>query len=390
MTTPRAARSALDPVALGLLAVSLVVSLVLAGVGATVVAADDVAAMLVLTGALGGWRGWLLSRPGDAKLRRLGFWPALAVSALLVVLSPVYGLYAFLGYLEGPTILRGAPRVAAMLVTAGICALAQMGGPRSVLWSWPMFGLFFAVNAAIALLITLLERQRERMMTDLERTVTELRASEERNAALLQQLVDQARDAGVEEERARLSREIHDTVAQGLVGIITQLEAAQAAEPADRDLRLERAGAAARESLGEARRAVRALASPRLDSESLSEALDGLVRQAGESSGLAARFVVDGDPVPTRSDAELLRVAQESLANVSRHAGASRVVVTLGYFKDEVRLDVNDDGRGFDPYAASSGQGLPGIRQRLARLGGALEIETSEGGGCTITAAAPR
>ena len=99
---------------------------------------------------------------------------------------------------------------------------------------------------------------------------------------------------------------------------------------------------------------------------------------------------MDGEPAPSPFDAELLRICQEGLANVVRHGAASRVMVTLGYSADQVRLDVRDDGRGFDPATVRSGHGLPGIRQRLAIIGGTLEIETSEGGGCTISAAVPR
>jgi len=227
-------------------------------------------------------------------------------------------------------------------------------------------------------------------MLDLERTVAELSASEDRNVRLQDQLLAQARDAGVQEERARLSREIHDTVAQSLVGIITQLEAASDITARDHTTRLQRAGATARDALGEARRAVRALASPRLDDDQLPTALAGFVREIAEATSIDARFTLDGEPAPTPYDAELLRICQEALTNVAKHSTASRVMVTLGYSADAVRLDVRDDGSGFDAAVVRSGHGLPGIRQRLANIGGMLEIETSEGGGCAVSAAVPR
>lgn len=390
VTPKRTNGSALDPVGLTLLIVSLAVSVWLVVVEAPVIDARWLPVMVVLTLALAGWRVWLLVRTPPVGVRRAGFWPSLLVGGLLVLISPVYGLYAFLGYIEGPTVSRGWKRVVGMVITAAACALAQVGGPRSPLWSWPVYGLILAVNVGIALLITLVERQRERTMLDLERAVAELRASEERNLRLQDQLLVQAREAGVQEERARLSREIHDTVAQSLVGIITQLEASSDITAPDHTARLERAGATARDALGEVRRAVRALVSPRLDSDDLSTALARFVRQIAEATGIDARFVLDGDPAPTPHDPELLRVCQEALANVARHAAASQVVVTLGYSADEVRLDVRDDGRGFDPALDRAGHGLPGIRQRMAMIGGTLEIETSEGGGCTISAAVPR
>lgn len=97
------------------------------------------------------------------------------------------------------------------------------------------------------------------------------------------------------------------------------------------------------------------------------------------SSGLDARTVVDGDPSPSRGDAELLRVCQESLANVVRHARAQRVAVTLTYLPEQVRLDVRDNGVGFDPEVAAEGHGLPGCASASPAPGGTLEIETREG-----------
>ena len=390
VTHTRSDRSALDPVALSMLVVSLAVSVTLVAVDAPVIDARLLPAMVVLTLAAAAWRVRLIARPPDVRVRRAGFWPSLLAGCLLVLISPVYGLFVFISYLEAP-IVPGVPRrSAALVVTAAACALAQIGGTLSALWSWWLYALFLAVNVGIALLIMVVERGRERMMLDLETTVAELRASEERNARLQGQLLAQARDAGTQDERARLSGEIHDTVAQSLVGIITQLEAASDGTSADHDARIRRAAATARDALGEVRRAVRALASPRLDDDELPAALTRLVRQVGEPTGLDAAFALDGEPAATPYDAQLLRICQEALANVSRHAAASRVVVTLGYSTDEVRLDIRDDGRGFDPAAVTSGHGLPGIRQRLTAIGGTLVLEASEGGGCTVSAAVPR
>ncbi len=390
MSYKRSDGSALDPIALSMLFVGLAVSITLFVVEAPVVDIRWAPVMVVLTLAAAAWRAYLLVGTPDVSVRRAGFWPALLAGCLLVMISPVYGLYVFLGYVEAPLIARGFERSAAMIVTAASCALAQIGGPRSSLWSWPIYVLFLAVNVGIASLIMLLERQRERMTRDLERTVAELRSSDERNSRLQGQLLLHARDAGVQEERARLSREIHDTVAQSLVGIITQLEASSDVAAPDHTIRVERAASTAREALGEARRAVRAMASPRLDEDELPGALVRLVQQIAEGSSIDARFAVDGQPAPTPHDAELLRVCQEGLSNVVKHSAASKVMVTLCYLTDEVRLDVRDDGRGFDPQAVRSGNGLPGIKQRLANLGGNLELEASEGGGCALSAAVPR
>lgn len=378
-------RPVLDSVGLAMALISLGVSLSLVG---PLVRPGEVGVMVALSLVLIGYRGYLVFRPDAPGVRRIGHWISMLAAAALVFISPVYGAYAFLGYLESAR-FTGLARYASLLGTALITAAAQMGGPRGFFASWPVYGLMLAINLAIVAFITMLERQRERHVTMLETTVAELRASEARNAALQEQLITQAREAGITDERARLSREIHDTVAQGLVGIITQLEAAQPGAD-DLEQRLDRARASARDSLAEARRAVRALASPRLDDQGLPSALEELVRQTGEAAGLRARFVLDGEPGPTPADAELLRIAQEGLANVMRHAEAARVVVSLSYGPDEVRLDIRDDGRGFDASRPSSGHGLAGMRQRLARLGGDLEIESTEGEGCAISAAVPR
>lgn len=373
-----------------MLSVSLAASLILVAIEAPVLDARWVPALVALTLAAGAWRIWLSTRNSDIRVRRVGFWPALISGALLVMISPVYGLYAFLGYLEAPLVARGGQRLAAMIFTAATCAFAQIGGMRSPLWSWRLYALVFAVNVGIALLIMTFEHQRERTMRELERAIAEQRASEERNGRLQDQLLAQARDVGMQEERARLSREIHDTVAQSLVGIITQLEAASDITALDHTTRLRLVTTTARDALGEARRAVHALASPRLDDDDLSTALTRLVHQITESSGIDVKFALYGEPTPAPYDAHLLRICQEALSNVAHHADASRVMVTLDYSVEEVRLDIRDDGCGFNPAFTHSGHGLPGIRQRIADSGGVLEIETSVGGGCTISAAVPR
>lgn len=386
MDAPRSTRQVFDPVAIGLVTVALVASLGLVG---PLVRPSEVPVMVAGTIALLGYRIWLLTHPGDVPARRLGFWLGLPIQAVLVYISPIFGLAAFLGYIESPQLAKGIERNLGLAGTAIITAAAQIGGPRSDWASWAVYFGMLGLNLLIVAIITMAERAREQSITKLETMVAELTASEQRNAALREQLLTQAREAGIQDERDRLSREIHDTVAQGLVAIITQLEAATPDAP-DLPDRLDRARGAAREALGEARRAVKALASPRLDTASLAHALAELVRQTGETTGLDAHFQLLGDPVSTDADAELLRITQEALSNAVRHAEASRLVVTLDYEPDEVRLDVRDNGRGFDLNGQASGRGLPGMRERLVGLGGTLEIETSEGGGCTISAAVPR
>ncbi|WP_226343997.1 sensor histidine kinase [Agilicoccus flavus] len=306
----------------------------------------------------------------------------------LVMLNPLYGFYAFVGYFDAVRIFTGPALWLAIAAVASATGLSQSGGTTGAWASPPMFVLIVVVNVALSGTMIMVEKRREEAVTRREEAVRRLEAALAENAALQAQLVGQARESGVLEERARLSREIHDTVAQGLVGVITQLGAIESAGAADR-VRIERAGRAARDSLAEARRAVAALASPHLDDADLPTALSRLVRRWGEAAGIEGRLVLDGPPRESAHDADLLRIAQEALANVARHSGARRTTVTLTYVADEVRLDVRDDGHGFDPDAPAAGRGLPGMRERLRAAGGALVVESRPGEGCVVSAAVP-
>ena len=113
------------------------------------------------------------------------------------------------------------------------------------------------------------------------------------------------------------------------------------------------------------------------------------VHRWGEANAAQVSVHVEGEARTTGHDETLLRAMQEALANAARHSGATRVAVTLTYDDRETRLDVRDDGRGFDPDRVSPGAGLTGLRQRVAETGGSLEIETGSGEGCTVSVAVP-
>ncbi len=170
------------------------------------------------------------------------------------------------------------------------------------------------------------------------------------NTGLQAQLLIQAREAGAGDERQRMAREIHDTIAQGLTGIVTQLEAAQqTGNDAERERRIDNAKRLARDSLAEARRSVQALRPQALEDSRLPEALADEVARWSATSGVAGEMETTGQARLLHPEVEvtLLRVAQEALANVAKHAGASRAGVTLSYMEDVVSLDVRDDGAGF-------------------------------------------
>jgi len=161
--------------------------------------------------------------------------------------------------------------------------------------------------------------------------------------------------------------------------------------------RLEETGQVARASLGEARRAIWALRPEALEHGSLGRALAGLATEFGAQTGIDTQAAVTGGEHELAPEAQeaLLRVAQEALANVRKHARARRVRLTLSYLDDATLLDVRDDGVGFDPEApdgngSGGGFGLAGMRERLAAHGGTLTVEATPGQGTTVAAALPR
>jgi signal transduction histidine kinase len=194
-----------------------------------------------------------------------------------------------------------------------------------------------------------------------------------------------------------MAREIHDTLAQGLTGIVTQLQAAERAAdrtPADPAGWRRHVGAAtrlARESLTEARRSVEALRPEPLECGRLSEALAGVAERWSVLNGIPVQVTTTGTARPIEPEAEfaLLRAAQEALANVAKHARATRVGLTISYMENEVAVDVRDDGVGFDAALPDRGFGLVAMRQRIAALSGTLQVESEPGGGTAISACVP-
>jgi signal transduction histidine kinase len=302
-------------------------------------------------------------------------------------------------------------RIAGFTATALVVSAAMSGGyPSGRTGQTLAYVLIAAVLVALvfntARITTLaLDQNAERgqMIAELAEANRRLAESMAENSRLHTKLVDQAREAGMVEERQRLAGEIHDTLAQGLTGIISQLEAAEHVRDhrGDWSRHLTQARTLARSSLTEARRSVRALRPEQLEDASLPEALGELARTWSEWSGVAARLDTTGIPVRAGADVEaaVFRAAQESLSNVAKHANAGRVQLTLSYLDDTLLLDVADDGIGFDPQAVatavgeaadgSGGYGLAGMKQRLARIGGTLTIEAAVGTGTTINATVP-
>ncbi len=206
------------------------------------------------------------------------------------------------------------------------------------------------------------------------------------------------RFALVLDERARLAREIHDTLAQGFVGIGSQLDAVamclpDPAVPARQHLDLARK--MARHSLTEARRSVMDLRASALDSQDLAEALRSGARMWTAGSGVEVKLEVDGpeEPMPEEMEQHLLRITQEAVTNVVKHAQARHVWIKLHRQAGKIYVRVADDGQGFEQenvFSALTGHfGLIGMRERAERLGGELRLASHPGEGTEVEVSVP-
>jgi|GEM_PF-135952 len=231
-------------------------------------------------------------------------------------------------------------------------------------------------------------RERERLVAALRRTHERLVASE--------------RDAARLAERARLGRELHDTVAQSLSSIQLLLHAAEreARDGDDPTARIDQARIAAADALAQTRAVIRDLTPAPLAGAPLVSALRGVARQASTPGSLDVGVTIEGEPVtlPMTVEATVLRIAQEALANIARHADARNAWIALRFEPDAVTLDVGDDGVGFDAEAtvadaadASAAHfGLAGMRARAAELGGHAVVVSQPGEGALVSVRLPR
>ena len=214
-------------------------------------------------------------------------------------------------------------------------------------------------------------------------------------AIQLTRLSDRSREAAVMAERNRVVRDVHDTLAHAFTGVIVQLEAADDAAArgleAEAGAHVARAEALARTGLQEARRSVMALRPQALEGSDLPTALNNLLTQMTAGTSLLVEFSQEGtpQPLPPLWDEHLLRIGQEALTNAIRHGHAHRVLMRLRFVDSVVRLEVSDDGSGFDQYAASDGLGLAGMKARVASVGGQLSIQSVSREGTTISVTLP-
>ena len=309
----------------------------------------------------------------------------------LVDLDPVF-LFVLTGLY--PQLFTLAPLPGKII---GACLLTIV-----TVWRQATFTDIFSVNVFITLFAGAMSivmalfiyaivgqsQRQQRLIVELEETRQALATAE--------------RQAGIMDERQRLAREIHDTLAQGFSSIVMQLEGAEAAFPTEfRTLQsyLKQAQRTARENLAESRRLMWALQPAAFDHATLAEIVTHFAHSWSLESGIAINTIVTGTPQSLRPEIEvtLLRAAQETLANARKYARASQLVLTLSYMDDMVILDVQDNGVGFDPTCLSAsvvgqragGFGLKALRTRIEQLGGTLSIESAPGEGTTIAMALP-
>jgi signal transduction histidine kinase len=358
---------------------------------------------VALAAAAAAWVFFMYTRapePRCGSVRMLIYFAGLlTIASVLMSRQPLFFAFAITGFFHA-SLLRPWP-----LAVLGVAATSILINTIITGFPWPTIELWFLFLTIIVVQTLgigygmfmgekLTERSEQR-----RQAVAKLEAALEENAGLHAQLLAQAREAGVLDERHRMAREIHDTLAQGLTGIITQLEAAQQARgrPDDWQRHLDNAVRLARESLSEARRSVEASRPQPLEGAHLPEALAEVAQQWSALNGVAVEVATTGEVLPLHPEVEaaLLRTAQEALANVAKHAHASRAGVTLSYMGDVVTLDVRDDGDGFavpdraGGHEHGAGFGLTAMRQRVSRVAGTLTVESEPGAGTAISARVP-
>nr|WP_139418493.1 sensor histidine kinase [Agromyces laixinhei] len=374
--------------------------LLIIGAGRALADGTQVALILVSSLAFAGWYlggAILASRTRD---RALGAWWLVGLAVIwvgTVAASVEFVWLAFSLWLLAGHLLRWRWAVVFSVVVFAVVAatpLVHTGTTSYANLIGPLVGGVFALGISRGY-VELIRDARER-----QRLVASLVQAQAEMADLHEELAHTQRESGAMGERTRLSRDIHDTIAQGLSSVTLLVHAELENHPESESARvLRQIESIAGDSLNDVRRIVAALAPGELEAGALAGALRRMLDRLAEETGLQAELHVDdGFPaLPTAAEVALLRTAQSALANVRLHAGAKRVVVSLADVEDAIRLDIVDDGRGFDAGVWDTGSnrvelggyGLHSMRARLRELGGGLDVESAPGEGTALSAHVP-
>ena len=340
------------------------------------------------------------------------------LSALTIAVA--LGLIAYLDALGPPELLTDA--LYAIPIWIGLVAFSWPGGLVVATMGIGCFyfsnyffmsphtqSVWFSLLVTYALLLAFCygaykflvnQRRLDETRQTLQKQLLELDQLHQETQALHQQRLQLA----VVNERNRIAREIHDVLAQGLMAIILQAEAARLHRHDQIALqeRLSKVEELARFHLQEARRSVADLRPLPLEGKSLIEALQTMVAEFETETGVAATFTASGQqqPLPAQIEAALYRISQEALSNVAHHAAAQKVTVSLDYDDDEICLTIQDDGHGFDTQAALSEAetgprerpksfGLSTMQERTRLIGGWITIQSSPAAGSRVRVIVP-
>jgi signal transduction histidine kinase len=214
-------------------------------------------------------------------------------------------------------------------------------------------------------------------------------------AIQLNEFAEQSRQSAILEERNRMARDIHDTLAQGFTGVIVQLEAVEDAigcyRRKEANEHLRRASELARQSLNEARRSVHALRPQALQQDNFWEALKGIVKNTTVGTMLHTRFELRGRlrELPPIWQENLLHIGQEALTNALKYARPRNFETRLTFNTKQLRLELRDDGHGFRLKDRHDGLGLAGMRERVEQMGGELKVTSALGKGTKVVVTLP-
>ena len=199
------------------------------------------------------------------------------------------------------------------------------------------------------------------------------------------------REAGRLTERQRLARDIHDTLAQHFTSIIMHLSAAKHSNPESVPSEVQQAEDAAREGLDEIRRIVWDMQPEQIEKASLVEAVEELAARWSAENSVQVKMKVTGTPhsLPSSAETALLRISQEAMHNINKHAQAKNVNITFSFMEDMFVMDIADDGLGFEPSKIKNGFGMKTMRDRVEELSGTLTIESERGAGTAIAVSIP-